>query len=68
MTMYHIEARMPTEHESSGHNFKSFFVKDKSYEGAIKKVAVHVGNDAAFTLVGVFESMEIDKTVHVRTQ
>lgn len=66
MRHFYIEAKFPAQHPTSGANYKTFFVKDRTYEAAVERVSMKVGVEAEFKLLAVYEPTELDKNVLVR--
>ncbi len=66
MRTWHIEAELPAEHPSSGANYKTFMVKDKTFETAIERLSHRIGVKGKFKLIAVYEPTELDKNVLIR--
>jgi hypothetical protein len=66
MRYFLIEAELSAQHPTSGANYKTFMVKDKTYEMAVERVSMKIGVSGKFKLLACYEPTELDKNVHVR--
>jgi hypothetical protein len=66
MRYFLVEAELPAQNPSSGLNYKTFHVKDKTFEAACERLSHKIGLQAKYKLIAIFEPSELDKNIQLR--